>query len=96
MLEPSVEGMLKVGRDCGLLMVEEAYNNYMHHYDMFFLIEDYTNQYIKFVQDLKEAKLLKKDMTLRHCLIEDALEGLERADTRSSNKEVTSEEGRRR
>lgn len=85
MLEPSVKDMLEIGKGCGLSTVQQAYDNYMSHYDLFFLIEDYTNQYIKFVQDLKEANLLKKDSMIRHCTIEDALEGLERVAARSSS-----------
>lgn len=85
MLKPSVEEMLEVGEDCGLSTVAEAYDNYLAHYDMFFLIEDYTTQYISFVQEMKEKELVNKDMTIKDCTIAAALEGLERADTRSSS-----------
>ena len=82
MLEPSVKDMLEIGKGCGLSTVQEAYDNYMNHYDMFFLIEDYTNQYIKFVQDLKETGFVNKDMTLKDFSI---IEGLERVAARSSS-----------
>ena len=85
MLEPDVRQMLEVGESCGLNDLEEAYDHYMSHYDMFFLIEDYTNQYVAFVKKLKESGLLLKDMSLKRCTIKEALEGLERADTRSSS-----------
>lgn len=45
MIKPSVLGMLEVGKACGLFTLEEAYSNYMNHYDCFFLISDYHSQY---------------------------------------------------
>ena|ERR1019366_4819350 len=76
-LKPNVVQMLEIGRDCGLSMLGEAYQNYMNHYDCFFLIEDYTNQYDKFVADLTVAGLVTYvdafphllDMTIEQALI---------------------------
>jgi len=51
-LKPDVRQMLTIGRDCGLDDLEEAYCNYMNHYDCFFLIDDYAYQYSKFKLEL--------------------------------------------
>lgn len=48
MLKPSVKQMLLIGQSCGLDTVEEAYSNYLMHYDMFFLIEKYQEQLSEF------------------------------------------------
>lgn len=37
----TVEDMLQIGHGCGLVRVEEAYNNVMNHYDCFFPIEGF-------------------------------------------------------
>lgn len=53
--------MLDIGKACGLNMVEEAYHNYMNHYDCFFLISDYQTQYVEFCNTLLEKGLVTAD-----------------------------------
>lgn len=36
-LKPDILQMLNIAKDCGLVTVGEAYDNYMAHYIMFFL-----------------------------------------------------------
>lgn len=52
-LKPSVLQMLLLGQDCGLLTVDDAYSNYMNHYDCFFLIEKFQEQHQVFVEELQ-------------------------------------------
>jgi len=59
-LKPSIEQMIQVGKDCGLSTLEEAYNNYMNHYDCFFLIEKFHEQLRVFAVDLALAGLLEE------------------------------------
>lgn len=56
-LKPDVRQMIEIGMDCGLQSVEEAYYNYMNHYDCFFLIKNYQQQYRDFLRDLGIADL---------------------------------------
>ena len=44
MLKASLLQMLSVAESCGLTRLDEAYNQYKRHYDIFFLIEDFSNQ----------------------------------------------------
>lgn len=53
-LKPSVAQMLQVGYSCGLSTLDEAYSQYMSHYECFFLIDKYQEQYAVFVQELKD------------------------------------------
>lgn len=75
-LKPSVLQMLRIGKGCGLTYVGEAYNNYMNHYDCFFLLSDYENQLRQFEQDLKDCGFVVKtdsgygikDITIKEAL----------------------------
>lgn len=58
-LKPDVKQMLYIGDGCGLTYVEEAYNNYMNHYDCFFLIEKYHEQKRQFFLDMAIMGLLE-------------------------------------
>ena len=57
-LKPSVMQMLDIGKACELHTVEESYDNYMGHYDCFFLIEKYGEQYNRFLGELKALGLV--------------------------------------
>lgn len=59
-MEPSVKEMLEVGESCGLKTVEEAYNNYMNHYDMFFLISKYNEQLHTLHGEMKTLRLIER------------------------------------
>lgn len=59
-LKPSVKQMLEVGKGCGLSHIEEVYDDYMRHFDLFFLISDYSNQYGIFLKELEDSKLIYK------------------------------------
>ncbi len=61
-LRPSVEQMLWVGKDCGLTMLSEAYENYMSHYDLFFLIDDYQAQSTVFNGEIVKHLWTEVDM----------------------------------
>jgi hypothetical protein len=54
-LKPSIVQMLNVAQDCGLTTLNEAYSNYMSHYDCFFLLSDYAAQQAVFFAQLKEC-----------------------------------------
>jgi len=51
-LKPDVKQMLEIGKDCGLSTLAEAYGHYMCHYDLFFLISNYSEQYGVFRDNL--------------------------------------------
>ncbi len=53
-LKPSVAQMIQIAYSCGLNTLEEAYNNYMLHYDCFFLIDKINEQHVDFMQELKD------------------------------------------
>jgi hypothetical protein len=61
-LKPSVMQMLEVAQGCELKTLQEAYDNYMLHYDMFFLIEKYQEQYSEFVAELYDLGLANNEM----------------------------------
>lgn len=60
---PSIEEMLCIGFGCGLTFVSEAHSNYMRHYDLFFSIEDYNRQVLKYVEQLKASSLTRVEET---------------------------------
>ena len=64
-LRPDVLQMLVIGKDCGLATLSEAWNNYMNHYDCFFLISDYVNQKVQFDADLIKLDLVEADQTVQ-------------------------------
>jgi hypothetical protein len=82
MLKPSVHEMLTIADGCGLTHIEEAYFNYTRHYDLFFDIKNYNDQYVNLVQELKKYGFVNKDMTLKDISVK---EGLERVEARSSS-----------
>ena len=51
-LKPSVKQMLEIGEGCGLVHIDEAYSNYLNHYDCFFYIPEYHQQHAEFVEEL--------------------------------------------
>ena len=55
MLKASLLEMLSVAESCGLTRLEEAYNHYQRHYDLFFLIEDFSDQDIEDFSDQNKA-----------------------------------------
>jgi len=57
MINPSIEQMLEVGRDCGLHTVGQAYGNYLNHYQMFFSLENLEGQTRAFELQLQQAGL---------------------------------------
>lgn len=76
-LKPNVLQMLEIARECGLIMLGEAYSNYMLHYDCFFLISDIENQQNKFFEELKDYNLLEEydnKWTLLNISIEHAID----------------------
>ena len=74
-LKPSVIGMVQVGYDCGLSTLEEAYTQYMSHYDCFFLIDKFHEQNAEFSEQLKDLGFTEQvdgfteliDMNLEAC-----------------------------
>ena len=71
-LNPSVRQALEVADGCGLNTLQEAVDNYLNHYTMFFLIEKYSEQYQAFIDELKSLGFLS-DRTLKAISISDAL-----------------------
>ena len=75
-LKPSVLQMLHIAKDCGLSTLNEALNNYLNHYDMFFLISDYANQKKAFDEEIISKGLVDKNENgylLKNISIDDAL-----------------------
>jgi hypothetical protein len=80
MLKPDIKQMLEVGMDCGLSMLEEAYTNYMTHYDLFFSLGDYQAQYLVFAGNLRNLGLIDEDDYLKEVSIEDCLKIIQEAE----------------
>ena len=57
-LRPSLKEMLVVGNSCGLKTLDEAYDNYLNHYTMFFLIDDFDAQYISLIKEMDNYNLI--------------------------------------
>lgn len=75
MRTPSVRQMLEVGKSSGGLI--DAYTHYVHHFDLFFDVSDFNNQYKVFTNDLKRSGLLElkgNDYIVRDMSIKQALE----------------------
>lgn len=72
MLKPSLEEMLMVSKTCGLYSLQEAYDNYLNHYDLFFLIDNYQDQLLELTNEIKsfdliesvDGKLFLKDISI--------------------------------
>ena len=73
MLKASLLQMLSVAESCGLTRLEEAYDQYQRHYDLFFLIEDFSNQNKALTEEIKSyglldevnGKLYLKDLSIK-------------------------------
>lgn len=75
-----VREFLEIGKGCGLDHIEEAYNNYMLHYDLFFIIDKYAEQYKEFIDELHEHNLLEttdEGLMLLDISIDEALERID-------------------
>ena len=59
-LKPSVAQMIQVGYGCGLNTLEEAYDQYLSHYDCFFLIDKFHEQMAEFAQQLKDLGFVEQ------------------------------------
>lgn len=75
---PSILQMLTTGEACGLGYLDEAYSNYMLHYDMFFYIPEFAEQHNAFIKELLECELAymtgEKTFGLANISINDAIE----------------------
>ena len=73
MLKASLLQMLSVAESCGLTRLDEAYDQYQRHYDLFFLIEDFSNQNKALTEEIKSyglldevnGKLYLKDLSIK-------------------------------
>ena len=73
MLKASLLEMLSVAESCGLTRLDEAYDQYQRHYDLFFLIEDFSNQNKALTEEIKSyglldevnGKLYLKDLSIK-------------------------------
>ena len=59
-LKPSVAGMIQIGYGCGLSTLDEAYGQYMRHYDCFFLLDKFHEQNAEFTQQLKDLGFVEQ------------------------------------
>lgn len=75
---PSVEAMLRIGKDLGYEKVEEAYDQYMHHWDCFFSIDRFADQYSAFIGEMSDLGLVS-GRTVNDVTIDDALLRVEEA-----------------
>ena len=46
------EEMMSIGESCGLKTVGECYDNVMHHYDVFFKIDNLNEEVLKLQKDI--------------------------------------------
>ena len=73
MLKPSLLEMLSVAESCGLTRLDEAYDQYQRHCNLFFLIEDFSNQNKALTEEIKSyglldevnGKLYLKDLSIK-------------------------------
>ena len=73
MLKASLLEMLSVAESCGLTRLDEAYDQYQRHYDLFFLIEDFSDQNKALTEEIKSyglldevnGKLYLKDLSIK-------------------------------
>ena len=73
MLKASLLQMLSVAESCGLTRLDEAYDQYQRHYDLFFLIEDFSDQNKALTEEIKSyglldevnGKLYLKDLSIK-------------------------------
>ena len=73
MLKASLLEILSVAESCGLTRLDEAYDQYQRHYDLFFLIEDFSNQNKALTEEIKSyglldevnGKLYLKDLSIK-------------------------------
>lgn len=54
----SLKEMLVVGKSCGLKTLDEAYDNYLNNYTMFFLIDDFNAQHIGLIKEMENYNLI--------------------------------------
>ena len=76
MIKPDVLQMLLLGKDVGLETLSEAYSNYMNHYDCFFLIDSFDQQYVEFKREIEDFKLTEKQgdtVNLKNLSIDEAI-----------------------
>ena len=80
MLKPDIKQMLELAKDMGLTTLEDAFIEYMRHYDLFFLMSDYQNQLNNFCTEIANLNWLEaEDNYLRDMTIEECLALLEKA-----------------
>lgn len=73
-LSPSVKEALKIGEGLEFKYSYEAINHYLRHHDLFFSLENYSDQYEDFMKELEKYSLHDNvDIT-----IENALENIEK------------------
>lgn len=80
-LKPSINQMLEIGREMKLSSLEEAFSTYIRHYDCFFKISKYEEQYTKFAKDIEKLGWFKETEDGRELIdisIESALEQYEK------------------
>lgn len=73
--------MLETGKECGLTTLQEAHACIMIHYDAYFSIENFNEEYNEYLCELRELDFTQvtekgeqlRDMTIQECL--DKLEG---------------------
>ena len=73
MLKASLLEILSVAESCGLTRLDEAYDQCQRHYDLFFLIEDFSNQNKALTEEIKSyglldevnGKLYLKDLSIK-------------------------------
>lgn len=58
MLKPNVMQMLMIAKDVGIDHLEDAYNDFQRHYDLFFSIENFAEQNRELTQDLINGGLI--------------------------------------
>ena len=100
-LKPSVAQMLLIGHGCGLHTLEEAYSNYLSHYDCFFLIDKFHEQNAVFTQQLKDLGFTEQidgineliDIPLEICLKMLGIKPEEYADPEPDKYCVSTEDG---
>jgi hypothetical protein len=76
MLKPNIIQMLLIAKDMNLDTLEDAYFDYQRHYDLFFSVENFSEQNEKFTQDLINCGLVDNvdgKLCLKDIMIDEAI-----------------------
>lgn len=80
-MKPSVMQILNIGKEMGFDDLDQAYFDYMRHYDCFFLLDKYEEQYKELFEEFDRYGLLDRvdgNIFLKQVTISEAIEIVEK------------------